>query len=183
MPPLSPREFWFLRHGETDWNTRKLTQGNVEVPLNEAGRAQARAAAERLRGRGIARMVCSTLGRAVETAEIVGAVLGLGFTTDPDLRESWFGEQEGQPMGEWYASWVTGEYTPEGGEPFAHLCDRVIPAMNRAIALEGPVLVVAHGGMFRAVRAAMGLSPKVRTENGVPLLCVPGVPAWEMREA
>jgi hypothetical protein len=35
--------------------------------------------------------------------------------------------------------------------------------------------------MFRAVRAAMGLSPRVRTENGVPLFCVPGDP-WSLEE-
>lgn len=182
MPPLDPVPFWFLRHGETDWNARRLTQGNVEVPLNAAGRAQAREAAARLRGRGIARIVCSDLGRAVETAEIVGGVLGLAFTTDAALREARFGDQEGREMGEWYTRWVTGDYTPEGGEVFADLCARVVPAVNRALAGAGTVLIAAHGGMFRAIRAAMGLSPAVRTENGVPLECVPGVPAWQLVE-
>ncbi|MGI4954935.1 MAG: histidine phosphatase family protein, partial [Janthinobacterium lividum] len=41
-PTLIPRAFWFLRHGETDWNARNLSQGNVDIPLNEVGIAQAK---------------------------------------------------------------------------------------------------------------------------------------------
>mgnify|MGYP003704279353 CR=1 FL=1 len=41
---LENRPFWFLRHGETDWNAQGLSQGNVDIPLNATGRAQAVAA-------------------------------------------------------------------------------------------------------------------------------------------
>ncbi len=168
--------FWFLRHGETDWNARGLSQGRTDVPLNENGRAQAELAAARLAGRGIASIVASPLGRAQETAHTVGAALGLDVSTEPDLQETAFGVQEGQKMGPWYDDWVAGTYTPEGGETFAALRARVVPAVNRALLRPGPVLIVAHGGMFRSLRAAMGLSALVRTENGVPLWCEPGEP-------
>lgn len=49
---LVPVAFWFLRHGETDWNARSLSQGNVDIPLNDRGVAQARVAAALLKGRG-----------------------------------------------------------------------------------------------------------------------------------
>ena len=39
--------FWFLRHGETDWNAQGISQGNVDIPLNATGLAQARSAAEK----------------------------------------------------------------------------------------------------------------------------------------
>jgi len=168
--------FWFLRHGETDWNAQGLTQGRTDVPLNANGRAQAQASAGRLAGRGIVSIVASPLGRAQETARIVGAALGLTVETETDLRETAFGAQEGLKMGPWYDDWVAGTYTPAGGETFAALRARVVPAVNRALTRPGPVLIVAHGGMFRAVRTAMGLSGLVRTENGVPLWCVPGAP-------
>jgi probable phosphoglycerate mutase len=171
--------FWFLRHGETDWNLNGLSQGRTDVPLNENGRAQARLAASRLAGHGIASIVASCLGRAQETARIVGDALGLEFTVEPDLQETAFGVQEGQKMGPWYDDWVAGTYTPEGGETFADLRARVVPAVNRCLLRPSPVLIVAHGGMFRAVRSAMGLSALVRTENGVPLLCTPGEP-WQL---
>jgi probable phosphoglycerate mutase len=179
MTNLHANTFIFLRHGETDWNKQGLTQGRTEVPLNANGQVQAEAAARRLVGIGITRIVCSTLGRAHTTAVTVGDLLKLPVAEDPDLREALFGDQEGKPMGSWYDQWVTGTYTPTGGEAFADLRERVIPAVNRAIAEPGLALVVGHGAMFRAIRAAMGLSPTVRTDNGVPLRCVPGEP-WTL---
>ncbi len=90
--------FWFLRHGETDWNAAGLSQGNVDVPLNAAGLAQAHAAAALLRNRGIATIVSSPFSRARDTAEIAGAALGLPVALDEGLKEVSFGVQEGQPM-------------------------------------------------------------------------------------
>jgi broad specificity phosphatase PhoE len=173
--------FFFLRHGETDWNAQGLSQGQVEVPLNANGRQQAKRSAEKLAGHGIAAVVCSPIGRAQETAHIVSGVLQLPFSTEADLREASFGDQEGKKMGPWYDDWVENKYTPPDGETFLALRTRVVAALNRALTHPAPVLVIAHGAMFRAVRAAMGLSPRVRTENGVPLFCVPGDP-WSLEE-
>ena len=188
MTGLAKTPFWFLRHGETDWNARNVTQGRTDVPLNARGEAQAEACGAVLAGRGIATIVASTLGRAIRTAEIVGAALGLPFTTDPELREADFGIEEGRPMGTWYERWVTGEYAPEEAETFPALRRRAVAALNRALAKEGPVLVIGHGGFFRAARAEMGLDPRVRTANGVPFWCEPGtswtlVPLEEVRPA
>lgn len=166
--------FWYLRHGETDWNARNLSQGNIDIPLNANGIAQARAAAALLRGRGIASIVASPLSRARDTAEIAGAALGLTVAIDEGLREVAFGVQEGQPMADWFADWVGGRATPEGAESFAALRARAVAAVNRATAHPAAVLVVAHGALFRALRAAMGLEPNVRTRNGVPFWCAPG---------
>jgi len=118
---LTPVAFWFLRHGETDWNARFLSQGNVDIPLNARGVAQARAAAALLKGRGIASIVHSPLGRARDTAAIVAEALGVDMAADEDLREAAFGVNEGQPMGDWFAAWVEGRFTPEGGESFSAL--------------------------------------------------------------
>ena len=176
MEQLSPVPFYFLRHGETDWNARGLSQGRTDVALNAAGIAQGQAAARLLKGHGIRAIVVSTLHRARQTASLVGEVLGIEPTSDEGLQEASFGSQEGQKMGPWYNDWVAGTYTPEGAETFAALRSRVVPALDRALLKPGPVLVVAHGAMFRAVRAAMGLSALVRTDNGVPLRCEPGSP-------
>ena len=42
---LNPIPFWFLRHGETDWNAEGRSQGRTDIPLNTVGLAQARRAA------------------------------------------------------------------------------------------------------------------------------------------
>jgi broad specificity phosphatase PhoE len=123
--------FWFLRHGETDWNAQGISQGNVDIPLNATGLAQARSAAEKLRNRGIATIVASPLSRARVTAEFVGEALGLPVAIDPDLREVSFGVQEGQAMSGWFADWVAGRFTPEGAETFPALRRRAVAAINR----------------------------------------------------
>jgi probable phosphoglycerate mutase len=181
---LRPIAFWFLRHGETDWNAQGISQGNVDIPLNAVGIAQARAAAARLRGRGIATIVSSPLSRARVTAEMVGEALGLPVATDPDLREVAFGVQEGRKMDGWFADWVSGTFTPEGAESFAALRHRAVAAANRATAQPPAVLVVAHGALFRSLRSAMGIEPFPRTQNAVPIFCEPprhDAGAWKLQ--
>jgi broad specificity phosphatase PhoE len=171
---LHPVAFWFLRHGETDWNAQNLSQGNVDIPLNETGLAQARSASLLLRNRGIKAIISSPLSRAKVTADIAAAQLGLPVQIDDGLREVAFGAQEGKPMaGGWFQEWVDGNLTPEGAESFRALTTRAVAAINRCIARPPIVLVVAHGALFRALRGAMGHEPNVRTRNAVPVWCEP----------
>jgi broad specificity phosphatase PhoE len=170
---LTPTAFWFLRHGETDWNAQNLSQGNVDIPLNETGLAQARSAALLLRNRGITSIVSSPLSRAKVTADIAANLLGLPVEVDRELREVAFGVQEGKPMSEWFTAWVAGVLTPAGAESFPDLTRRAVGAINRAIRRPPVVLVVAHGALFRALRGAMGHEPNVRTRNAVPVWCEP----------
>ena len=89
-------------------------------------------------------------------------------------------------MAEWFAEWVEGNHTPDGAEAFADLRQRAVAAINRCTALPAPVLVVAHGALFRALRQAMGLEANIRTPNAVPILCHPptgGETAWTLYPA
>jgi broad specificity phosphatase PhoE len=165
--------FWYLRHGETDWNRQGLSQGNIDIPLNELGLAQAREAAVRLGNRGITSIVASPLSRARVTAEIVGEALGLEVTIEPDLREVSWGVHEGKPLAEWFDGWIAGHTTPEGGESFSELRRRSVAGLNRAVGRPPTVLVVAHGGVFRAIRSVMKLEISGRTRNCVPMWCEP----------
>ena len=189
-PMLAPRPFWYLRHGETDWNARGLSQGRTDVALNARGLSQAQSAGAILAAHSdgtapIARIVSSPLSRAHRTAEIVAEAMArsghamLPIAVDPELREVCFGVQEGEPMGEWYDSWIAGDYTPEGAELFADLMARAAAAVDRATAGDGTVLIVCHGAMFRALRAVMGLPANVRLPNAVPLWLQPGEPPGE----
>jgi broad specificity phosphatase PhoE len=190
---LAESPFWYLRHGETDWNARGLSQGRTDVPLNATGEAQALAAGQRLANHwrdGVApitRIVSSPLDRALRTAHAVrdavqaesGVLLPL--STDDGLMEVCFGVKEGHPMGDWYEPWIEGEYLPEGCEPFDELRSRATAAVNRAIdGGEGLALVVAHGALFRALRSAMGLPVNVRLANAVPLYLAPGEEGWNL---
>jgi broad specificity phosphatase PhoE len=139
-------ELLIARHGETDWNREQRWQGHADPPLNELGRAQAGELAETLAGEELEAIYASDLRRAFETAEIVGARLGLPVTSDPDLREidvgSWSGLTRAELEGR--------EWDGESKELHRR---RVLSAVRRIAARhpEGRVLVVTHGGSLRRV--------------------------------
>src|SRR5207244_1461401 len=68
---LHPARLYLVRHGETDWNRERRFQGTSDIPLNELGRAQSRALAQRLTDARLDAVYTSPLSRAVETARIV----------------------------------------------------------------------------------------------------------------
>jgi broad specificity phosphatase PhoE len=77
------RLFW-MRHGESTWNVAGREQGRTaHPPLTELGRAQVAAAADDLALWGVTGIVCSPLVRARESADLVGARLGLDVVEDP----------------------------------------------------------------------------------------------------
>jgi broad specificity phosphatase PhoE len=155
------------RHGETDDNVPPLRfQGQRDTPLNERGREQARELAERVAAHepAIASLWSSDLSRARETAEIVGARIGMEPRLDARLREGWRGEWEGFLFDEIaasdperYAAWRApdGEvgFRFPGGESLAEQQARVLEALNEIAAIDGarPALVVCHGGSIRMV--------------------------------
>jgi len=154
------RRLLLARHGETEWNVLGRMQGHTDIPLNETGRAQARALAASVAGTGIAAIVTSDLARARETGEIVAAILGLGVPLlEPALRERRFGVFEGLTRDEcaaqhpeaWQA-WQARTGGPPGCEPRELAIARVAEALARLAAVEGgPLLVVSHGGVMRLV--------------------------------
>jgi broad specificity phosphatase PhoE len=142
-----------VRHGETDWNAERRWQGHADVPLNERGRTQAHALAEQLSDAAIDAIYSSDLSRARDTAEIVGAQIGIAVLVDGDLREIDVGPIEGLTAEE--ASAFDGWQ----GEPKDAHAERVLEALRR-IAERHPderVLVVTHGGSMRRVHEHLGL--------------------------
>lgn len=85
-------------------------------------------------------------------------------------------------MGDWYDPWIEGTFLPEGCEPFVTLQARAVAAINRTYALNqnGMPLIVAHGALFRAVRAAMSLPVNVRLPNATPIYCAYRDGAWSL---
>src|SRR5271165_4072006 len=90
------RVLYLARHGETDWNRTGRWQGQTDIPLNEAGKEQARELGVRLCGAGIRTIGSSDLARARETAEIASKELGLALGyLDAAFRERAYGIFEG----------------------------------------------------------------------------------------
>lgn len=150
------------RHGETDDNRDPIRfQGFRDTPLNDVGREQAAKLAERLAGEAIVSLWSSDLRRASETAEIVGARLGLAPHLDPRLREANRGEWEGRLFKdvareepERFAAWMRAgdQFRFPGGESLREQSDRVDAALQEIHGSdELPALVVCHGGCIRVV--------------------------------
>lgn len=175
---LPPKPFWFLRHGQTDYNARGLSQGAVDIPLNDTGREQARAIAPLLAGRGITSIAASPMLRARETATIINETLAVPLSFEPDLREVVFGGMEGKPLMPWFADWLEGRLTPEGAESFPDITRRAEAVMARVLAQPGLILVVSHGAFFRAVRDLMALERDVPAGNARPIFCEPVGQRW-----
>src|ERR1700704_5690388 len=143
-------ELLLVRHGETDGNAEGKLQGHTDRPLNDYGRRQAQALADRLAGEDIDAVYASDLSRARETAEILAAKHGLTVVVDPDLREKNWGNWEGLTSDER----LHVEFEGETSE--AHR-DRMLIAVERIVERhpEGRILVVTHGGSLRRIQAAV----------------------------
>jgi probable phosphoglycerate mutase len=170
---LPNRPFFYLRHGETDWNLRGLAQGTKDIPLNETGRRQARDAAASAVGLGIERIVASPLSRAAETAVTVGNAIGLEPEYNPALMECSWGEREGQSLEPWFKDWLEGRLVIPGADILADFVDRAAIKIGDIIAEDDrPTLIVAHGVVYRGVQKVFGWD-QVTIPNGTILEHVP----------
>lgn len=166
-------KLYLVRHGETDWNRMGRLQGMTDIPLNDLGRTQAKAAAAALREVPFDGAFCSPLSRARETAQIIMGGRGVPITPDERLREISFGVGEGWTLAEKRDVPGTAIHEllhaperyqpPERGESFQELFARTGDFVREVLLpLEGTrqaVLVAAHGAVNRAIlNPALGLS-------------------------
>lgn len=152
------RLYW-VRHGENWANiTKEFSYKIVDYSLTPKGVLQAQQTAEYFVGKGIQEIYASPLKRAVETAEIIAARLGLPVTVVENFREVNVGNLEGVPgtMDIWklhnqiYADWLNGkpERSFPGGEDYFTLLERIRSGLDEITGHKTGrcQLVVAHGG-------------------------------------
>jgi probable phosphoglycerate mutase len=162
-------ELILIRHGQTELNRGPFFQGQIDVPLNALGLAQAARLAQRLAAERIDALACSDLLRTRQTAEPASRTLDLAPAHDAALREQHFGAFEGLSFDQVterhpdaFAAWLRHEahYAVPGGESVERFHARVTGAL-RAIARANAgrrIAVVTHGGVLdMAWRTARGL--------------------------
>lgn len=158
---MSAQRLLLVRHGVTDWNQAGRFQGHLDPPLAGDGREEARLLGERLvrlpAGERPARIVASSLARALETGRLLADALGVELTSDPRLMEIGQGEWEGRSHGELevedaerYAAWRADPAArPPGAEDLATVIARAVAAVDDALTGDGVPCLVTHGGVLR----------------------------------
>ena len=164
-------DFIFIRHGETDWNRQQRFQGQIDVPLNDLGQAQARRLGARMADEPAEHLICSDLQRAQQTAAPLAAAWQAAPVLLPGLREQCFGVLDGLDVPtikarhpELWLQWLEhrADFALPGGENLRQFHARVMDAVKH-LAEQHPgrrLAVVTHGGV---------LDMLWRTAHGLPL--------------
>uniref|UniRef100_A0A5B7CBG0 Putative phosphoglycerate mutase-like protein 4 isoform X2 n=1 Tax=Davidia involucrata TaxID=16924 RepID=A0A5B7CBG0_DAVIN len=169
-------EIIVVRHGETAWNVDGRIQGHLDVELNEVGRRQAAAVADRLsKETSISAVYSSDLKRAFETAHIIESYCGVPkVVQDPDLRERHLGDLQGSVLHEAaelkpnaYEACIssrTDQEIPGGGESLDQLYQRCTSSLQRVAMkhIGERVVVVTHGGVVRALHKRAAPTEKMQ---------------------
>lgn len=152
-------KIYVTRHGQTDYNKKKLMQGRSDIPLNEVGLQQARDRRESIGDMRFDAVYSSPLIRAVQTAEIIGGVSRSDILIDERIIEVCFGKYE--KMGYYSmgplmtAYWAFPEIfpAPESVETIKQMRERTSSFLEELEKEDYEnVLVTCHGGIIRAIR-------------------------------
>ena len=152
------KKLYLLRHGQTEFNVKKLVQGRCDSPLTDLGRKQAGMAAAWLKGHDVVpdKVVSSPLGRAMDTAQLVATeLLGPDAAVEPceGIIERCYGSFEEGPHGALPTDvWDPGEdLVPFGGEGSRALQERMVGTLTNLMDSEDTetLLAVSHGSASR----------------------------------
>jgi probable phosphoglycerate mutase len=173
-------KLYFIRHGQTDFNIRKLPQGQeIDVPLNETGIKQAEDSVKSL-SVDIDFIISSPLKRTTQTAEIINRTLQKDIEFSDDIKELRYGSLAGKPWAE--IAQITGvsdakekdhnltfDHTPYGGDSAEHLKGRVAKFVEevREKYPAKTILVVTHGGVIDAMHILFPQKERKETGNAI----------------
>lgn len=152
------KRLYLLRHGQTEFNVKKLVQGRCDSPLTDLGRKQAGMAAAWLKDHDVVpdKVVSSPLGRAMDTASLVATeLLGLDAEAEPceGIIERSYGTFEEGPHDALPTDvWDPGEdLVPFGGEGSRALQERMVGTLTNLMGADGieTLLAVSHGSASR----------------------------------
>ena len=172
-------KFYFIRHGQTDWNVEQRIQGSTDIPLNEKGIEQGKLLAEKLKERNISikKIYSSDQKRAVKTAQLMNENLGVDIVYSSKLREVKLGKWEGltwnevrEKYKEEYDVWYQNRrYTrPPEGESYQDVLDRVIEMLHeieQKEEKESSVAIVTHGAVIMSIQCYIHNTPFEQMTN------------------
>ncbi len=171
---LSPRPFYFIRHGQTDWNVEHRAMGQIDIPLNQQGVEQANQAAMELASLSIQHIYTSPLKRALKTAKIINTKLKVSLEPINGLKEASWGIMDGEIRNEKFnlEIWKSGK-TPTKAESYERFRKRVLNTIDTLLSnTNNTLLIVSHGGIFFALLDLLG-HDMWQLENARPVFFSP----------
>jgi len=152
------RRFFLIRHGQTNFNARKIISGWDDAELTPTGLQQAEAVGLALKDFGPLRILSSDLLRARQTVEGVMRHLKGEVEFLEALRERDYGEFSGRTIDDYRQAFVDSgkceeTFYPAGGETKSALRKRVLPCIDAEISGSGShdFLVVGHHGTNKVI--------------------------------
>jgi probable phosphoglycerate mutase len=160
MTVQTTTRLYLIRHGATQSSAEDRFAGSVNIEISEDGIFQVRRLAERLADDSITAVYCSTLTRAIQTAEILASPHQLSLNHEEGLREIDHGHWEGMRRAdvesqfpEEYAAWEEDPFTfaPQGGEAGVNVIARALPVIRKIVVEHRGqnVIVVSHKATLR----------------------------------
>lgn len=151
------KPFYYMRHGETEWNAEGKLCGQQDIPLNEVGMQQAESAVSIINTLPVSNVFYSPLQRAAQTADIACRDLICSKISLDDLKECFWGSLEGTREPRATARMQEPGYDGESTESYRA---RIIKGINHALSHEGIPLIVAHGGMYHMLVSLLNIDGK-----------------------
>ena len=155
---------YFVRHGETVWNTLKIFQGRSNSPLTELGVEQAKKLSQHLKDIDFKKVYSSPQDRALQTTKLLLGDKNMEITTIDEFQEINMGKVEGIPREEfeknypieYHNFWNNAmDYNPSAynGESYEEILDRVKLGLERLVKENnnGNILVISHGVTLKAI--------------------------------
>lgn len=169
-------EIYVVRHGETDYNVKKVFQGHIDIPLNENGKKQAQETAEKFKNIDVDMILVSPLQRTIQTAGPISQITGVPITIEERLIERCFGDMEGhQNREDWNIKMMLDyekNYDIGNIEPIQSLFKRIYDFLDEITEKykDKKVVLVTHGAVSQPIECYFnGMPPIVDFEHLEPL--------------
>ena len=186
MTNILNKKFFFVRHGQTEWNSKKLCQGHLDIELNETGRQEAKDLAEKIKDLPFSTIYTSPLKRALETAMILhNSLPHCNFKILHELKERSWGELEGFPSAEMYRFEEMEEKNPhkttvKGVEDRETFKSRVLQGLNIALQSDESPLIISHGRFFLMLCQLLNAPVIKQIPNATLIECQPSTDGWQI---
>ncbi len=185
MNSLTKKKFYFVRHGKTDWNSKQLCQGQIDIPLNQEGKDEVYQISTLISKLPISKIFVSPLRRALESAQIIQEQFPAQLTIIDDLKERGWGTLEGASSIEMYQIEENEELDPHyilgyNIEPRNMFRGRIVRGINIALEEEKP-LIISHGRVFLVLCEILSVPLIRQIPNATLIECNPFDNGWQLK--